>query len=307
MYFLIAGVMLASVVLTACGGQDTQAPEPNVTGEEIIVTGLEQLDPMFTGMLENMSGYNKVFAYGLLTEMVEDNPPFILDVRTAAEVAEQGHIAGAAHIPLNELAKDIDQLPSLDTPIVTYCLGGWRSTIAMTALQAMGWEDVRVLIIRFADWKKGGYPIAAGIPEDVILDAANPEASLVQAVDRALSGIRDMGYGVIIADELNTELFENPEMILIDVRTMGEVEEKGLIASEDQELLIIPLEEFIDKKAQWPKNKETKIVVYCARGYRSTVAVTILLSYGYSDVFSLSGGFDGWVEVGYPVVEYAAP
>jgi rhodanese-related sulfurtransferase len=273
------------------------------------VGGSVSLDDTYSAMLETMEAYNTVkSADVVLTEMMEDQPPFVLDVRTLAEVEESGYIEGAAaHIPLSELAKNIDQLPSFDTPIITYCAGGWRATIAMTALHAMGWEDVRALKVGFADWVEGGNPVADGVPEAVSLDAAQPEANLVQAVDSALSGIREMGYGVIKADALNTALLENPDLILIDDRTMPELEEKGVIAVEDQELLTIPLQEFIDRKGDWPADKDAEIVVYCGSGHRSTMGMTILLTYGYSDVSSLSGGFGGWMEAGYPVAEYAAP
>ena len=39
---------------------------------------------------------------------------------------------------------------------------------------------------------------------------------------------------------------------------------------------------------------------------RSTMAMTMLWSYGYNDVRSLKGGFGGWAEAGYPVAEYDA-
>jgi rhodanese-related sulfurtransferase len=36
------------------------------------------------------------------------------------------------------------------------------------------------------------------------------------------------------------------------------------------------------------------------------MAAAMMWTYGYTDVTSLSGGFGGWAEAGYPVVEYAA-
>lgn len=63
----------------------------------------------------------------------------------------------------------------------------------------------------------------------------------------------------------------------------------------------------IDRKDIWPADKDAEIVIYCGSGHRSTMAMEMLLSYGYSNVTSLSGGFGGWVEAGYPVAEYAAP
>jgi len=304
---------MAMTILFAYGYQDVTSLSGGFKGwvdaGYATIGGSASLDDTYSAMLDTMVAYNTVkSADVLLTEMIEDQPPFVLDVRTLAEVEDTGHIEGAsAHIPLSELAKNTDQLPSFDTPIVTYCAGGWRATIAMTALHAMGWEDVRALKIGFADWKDGGNPVAEGVPEDVVLDAAQPEASLVAEVDSALSGIGDMGFGVIRADALNTALLENPDLILIDVRTQGELEEKGVIAVEDQELVTIPLEEMIAQKDQWPADKDAEIVVYCGSGHRSTMGMTMLLSYGYSNVSSLSGGFGGWMEAGYPVAEYAAP
>ena len=67
------------------------------------------------------------------------------------------------------------------------------------------------------------------------------------------------------------------------------------------------LEEFIAQKAEWPADKDAKIVVYCGSGHRSTIAMTMLYSYGYTDVGSLKDGFGGWATEGYPVIEYVAP
>jgi hydroxyacylglutathione hydrolase len=60
----------------------------------------------------------------------------VLDVRSAAEWAE-GHIAGAQHIPLGELRDRTAEVPR-DRPVVVHCLGGTRSAIAASLLQAEG-------------------------------------------------------------------------------------------------------------------------------------------------------------------------
>ena len=57
----------------------------------------------------------------------------------------------------------------------------------------------------------------------------------------------------------------------------------------------------------WPEDMDSEITAYCGSGHRSTMAMTILLSYLYESVGSLKGGFGGWVEEGYPVAEYAQP
>jgi len=273
--------------------------------------GSGALDAAYGTMLETMVGYNALkSADELLVEMGEDMPPFVLDVRGASELEDGGYIEGAsANIPLDVLAQNLDQLPSFDTPIVTYCAGGWRATIAMTALQALGWNDVRALKVGFADWADQGYPVVEGMPEAVVLDAAQPDADLVAKVDAALTAVKGLGvkWGIMKADALNTALVENSDLILLDVRKVSELEENGVVGVVDQELIHIALEDFVTSKADWPANKDAEIVIYCGSGHRSTMAMEMLLSYGYSNVTSLSGGFGGWVEAGYPVVEYAAP
>lgn len=271
------------------------------------VGGVPTLADNYSVMLADMAGYNTIKADELLVELTEDTPPFLLDVRSAAELEENGHIEGATHIPLDELAQHLDLLPGFDTPIVTYCGSGWRATIAMTALHGMGWTDVRALKTTFADWVAAGNPVVEGLPEPMALDVVQVGESLTGPVDTAVNIAKDTGWGVKPADALNTELIEKPGMILIDVRTPEELAEKGIVAVEGQELLTIPLESFIADKAMWPADKDAEIVVYCGSGHRSTMAMTILLTEGYTNVSSLKGGFGGWVEAGFPVAEYAAP
>lgn len=270
------------------------------------VGGIPTLADNYKTMLAEMVGYNTVKADGLLVELAEDKPPFLLDVRSAAELEENGHIEGATHIPLNELAQNLDLLPSLDTPIVVYCGSGWRATIAMTALEGLGWTNVRALKTTFADWVAAGNPVVAGLPENMVLDAVQPTESLVASVDPALVAVKEMGWGVKNAEDLNVALVEKPDLIVIDVRTPEELAEKGVIAVEGQELLAIPMESFIADKAMWPADKNAEIVIYCGSGHRSTMAMTILLTEGYSNVTSLKGGFGGWVEAGFPTAAYLA-
>jgi hydroxyacylglutathione hydrolase len=80
----------------------------------------------------------------------------IVDVRALSEW-EQGHIPGAIHIPLPELADRLDELPT-DGPIVFQCQGGGRSMIAASLVQANGKDDVINLTGGFGAWVKAGLP-----------------------------------------------------------------------------------------------------------------------------------------------------
>jgi len=253
-----------------------------------------------------MEKYNTIGIEDMNAALAEDPPPFLLDVREVAELEEKGHIEGAVNIPLRELADNMEYLPSFDTPIVSYCGSGWRCTIALTALEAMGYEDVKCLKGgSFSGWVEAGYPVIEGVAEEpLLLDVVEPDPAVAAEIQEMLINVPE-GFGGISADDLNTELVENPDLIVIDVRTDAELADKGIIEAENW--MHIPLEDFVAQKDMWPEDLDAPIVVYCGSGHRSTIAMSILWSYGYTDVQSLKGGFGGWVEAGYPVVEYAAP
>lgn len=48
------------------------------------------------------------------------------------------------------------------------------------------------------------------------------------------------------------------------------------------------------------RNRDTPLVLYCAGGVRSAFAVDSLLQLGYSNVASMTGGFNGWKSAGLP-------
>jgi rhodanese-related sulfurtransferase len=267
--------------------------------------GLAALDEAYNDFLASMVKYNTTGLDALNEGLAQDPPPFVLDVRQPEELEEMGHIESAVHIPLRELDQNLDLLPSFETPIVSYCGSGWRCTIAMTALGAMGWQDVLSLKGgSFGGWVEAGYPtVDRATAEAMVLNAAAVNPFLTSVIDEMLNTIPE-GWGGITAEQLNTELAENPALVVIDVRRQEEVEENGIVDAAN--IIHIPLEEFVERRAEWPADKDTPIVIYCGSGHRSTMAMTILWSYGYDSVRSLKGGFGGWVEAGYPVLEYEA-
>ena len=263
------------------------------------------LDAAFTAFTDNMVAYNTIRLAPFNELLFEDPPPFILDVRQPAELENNGHIEGAVHIPLRELGANLDKLPSFDTPIVAYCAVGWRCTIGMTALGALGWTNVKALVGgSFGGWVNEGYPVIPGPAlEAPSLNAASPDPAMVAVIADMLAKLPD-GWGVITVDNLNLELLDKPDLLLIDLRTVAEVEANGRIESEGQ--LLIPIEEFITRMDEWP-SPDTEIVLYCGTGHRSTIAMAIMRTYGYENIRSMKGGTAEWIAEGYPVVEYAAP
>jgi hydroxyacylglutathione hydrolase len=105
---------------------------------------------------------------GELAKRLADRSVFVLDVRGASEW-EAGRLAGVAsvgggagaHLPLGTLPEHLDVLPR-ETPIVTACRSGARSTIAAGLLQAHGFRNVMNLSGGLLRWRAAGLPMDEG-------------------------------------------------------------------------------------------------------------------------------------------------
>jgi hydroxyacylglutathione hydrolase len=86
----------------------------------------------------------------------------VLDVRSGAEWRE-GHIADAQHIPLGELRDRIAEVPT-DRTVAVHCLGGTRSAIAASLLQAAGLADTVNFAAGYKAWHAAGLGSASAAP-----------------------------------------------------------------------------------------------------------------------------------------------
>lgn len=84
-------------------------------------------------------------------------PPLLIDVRTPRE-REQKHIPGSVAIPLNRLAENLGNLPK-GRPLLVYCAGGYRSSIAASLLRNRGFADVSEIAGGIAGWEAGKLPV----------------------------------------------------------------------------------------------------------------------------------------------------
>jgi hydroxyacylglutathione hydrolase len=84
-------------------------------------------------------------------------PPLAIDVRSPRE-RNQKSIAGSLAIPLNHLTVSVNQL-SKDRPLLVYCAGGYRSSIAASLLQRFGFTRVSEIAGGLAGWESAKLPI----------------------------------------------------------------------------------------------------------------------------------------------------
>ncbi|MDX6767322.1 MAG: rhodanese-like domain-containing protein [Candidatus Methylacidiphilales bacterium] len=86
----------------------------------------------------------------------------VIDVREDREAA-QGIIQGATHLGRGVLERDIEvAVPDKSRPIILYCGGGYRSTLAALNLQKMGYTQVKSMAGGWRAWNACNYPISAG-------------------------------------------------------------------------------------------------------------------------------------------------
>jgi rhodanese-related sulfurtransferase len=103
----------------------------------------------------------------------------LIDVRAEHEW-DAGRIAGATHLPLAELAERTGEIDR-ERPVVLYCRGGNRSTMATDALAAAGFDAAK-LSEGIVGWDEAELPLE---PEGGYVAESGEAASILQARKKA--------------------------------------------------------------------------------------------------------------------------
>lgn len=103
----------------------------------------------------------------------------LVDVRAAHEW-EAGRIEGATHLPLDELAGRTEEIDR-ERPVVLYCRGGNRSTMATDALAAAGFDAAK-LTEGIVGWAEADLPLD---PEDGYVAESGEAAAILEAKRRS--------------------------------------------------------------------------------------------------------------------------
>jgi rhodanese-related sulfurtransferase len=83
----------------------------------------------------------------------------LVDVREESEFAKD-HLPGAIHMGKGVIERDVEQkVPDLNTELVLYCGGGFRSALAADNLQKMGYTKVISMDGGIRGWREKGYPL----------------------------------------------------------------------------------------------------------------------------------------------------
>jgi rhodanese-related sulfurtransferase len=111
----------------------------------------------------------------------------------------------------------------------------------------------------------------------------------LKLVEEAMAGVREVSV---------TETLERVEngATLIDVREDNEFEAAHAAGAEHLGRGVIER----DIVSKHPEKGE-EIILYCGGGYRSALAAANLQKMGYTNVWSMAGGWHAWEEAGAPV------
>lgn len=99
----------------------------------------------------------------------------------------------------------------------------------------------------------------------------------------------------VTVEETQQRMSANPDTRVLDVREDNEWEAahaagathlgKGIIERDIEELV---------------PDKATEVILYCGGGFRSALAADVLQQMGYTNVFSMAGGWKAWKDSGAP-------
>jgi len=115
-------------------------------------------------------------------------------------------------------------------------------------------------------------------------------AGFLKLVEDAKTRIRELDVA-----ETRAHLAANPQAHLIDVREDHEWQQAHATGAEHLGRGII--ERDIEQRVP---DHATELVLYCGGGYRSALAADNLQRMGYTNVYSMAGGWKAWQEAGAP-------
>src|SRR5213082_1543841 len=119
-----------------------------------------QHSPRFLKIVNDAKSKVKETTVDEVKQKLDDGEKFLLvDVREESEFAKD-HLPGAVHLGKGVIERDIEsRVPDLNTQMVLYCGGGFRSAMAADNLQKMGYTNVFSMDGGVRGWREKNFPL----------------------------------------------------------------------------------------------------------------------------------------------------
>jgi rhodanese-related sulfurtransferase len=119
-----------------------------------------QHTPRFLKVVNDAKSRVKETTVDEVKEKLDTGERFLLvDVREESEFAKD-HLPGAIHLGKGVIERDIEtRVPDVNTPMVLYCGGGFRSALAADNLQKMGYTNVLSMDGGVRGWREKNLPM----------------------------------------------------------------------------------------------------------------------------------------------------
>ena len=168
-----------------------------------------------------------------------------------------GHLRGSVNVGLTgRFAEYVGEVMEPGTPIALVCDPGTEDEAAMR-LARIGFDNV-----------------VGALQDPIRVFVENP--NVVERQSR------------LSVEAFNQRLSSVKNISLVDIRNPGEVEQGTITGA-----IHISLPSLLRRMNELEKN--APIVVFCAGGYRSSIASSLLKLHGFSDVSDVIGGYSAWV------------
>ena len=190
-----------------------------------------------------------------------DSKAQIIDVRTPDSFAS-AHIPGSVNIWASGLPLFAGWLLNYEDPIIIVKDDSQNMDSIVRYLFRLGFDNIEGYLNNIFDWYKNGEPVGRS--------------------------------GVLSVTELKEKLLDK-EIFLLDVRDRRTYSERGFIKGAYN----IYVGHLKNRLNEIPDNKI--ICVYCDSGFKTGIAVSLLLKKGFRQVYGVLGGFSAWVSRGFPV------
>lgn len=119
-----------------------------------------QHTPRFLKIVDDAKSRVKETTVDEVKEKLDAGEKFLLvDVREESEYAKD-HLPGAIHLGKGVIERDVEtRVPDMNTTMILYCGGGFRSALAADNLQKMGYTNVISMDGGVREWRQKNYPM----------------------------------------------------------------------------------------------------------------------------------------------------